>query len=222
MSFKRILVVAVTMAMLLFGQVAFAAPPDYGELDEVVIVDATVSGNVATASNLSGNAGDTILINAPLSIDGQSISQVSIKLKNGITGGKVTVTAINQPSVAAPPGAIGFFKVDIEGFTDDDIESAEVIFKVGNEFVSVQLYRLSNGTWGALPTSRVSVGGDNSTYKGETPGFSEFAIVAQEGTANTTSTGKLPFTGGLPLYLVGALGLALILSGVAIRVKGTR
>lgn len=217
MGLRKKFLFGILTALLMFNSTALAQPPDYN--GEVIIVDAVVSGNTATISNLSGNAGDTIVANVPLSVDGSSISQISFKLKNGISGGKVTVTVINQPSVAGPPGALGFFKIDLEGFTDDDIESAEIVFKVDNKFVSVTLYRLSGGTWAALNTSRVSVGSDTSTYKGDTPGFSEFAIVAQEGAAKTTPSGKLPFTGGLPLYMVGGLGLIFIFSGIAIRLK---
>lgn len=206
-------------AMQLF---AMAAPPDYNDLEKVKSVDAVVSGSTAKAS-LAGNAGETINVNAPLQIkDGTNVTQFAIKLKNNVTGGSISITPIDQPSVTAPPGSIGFFKVDLEGLTDDDIESAEIIFKVGNNLVSVQLHRLSNGTWAALPTSRVEAGANESTYKANSPGFSEFAITAQQGSVQSTSTGKLPFTGGAPLYLVGGLGLILIASGLALRVKGTK
>lgn len=209
------------IAMVAIQAVAvLAQPPDYDELGETIIVDATVSGDTATASNLSGDAGDTIVINAPLSINGASISQIRFKLKNGITGGKVTISVIDQPSVTPPPGAIGFFKIELEGFTDDDIESAEIIFKVGNEYVSVQLYRLTDGTWVALPTSRVSTGTDESTYNADSPGLSEFAIVAKKG--KVTKADELPFTGGLPLYLIGGLGLFMIASGLVIRIKSAK
>lgn len=220
---KKLILLSFTIASIMGMQIlAMAAPPDYNDLENVKTIDAVISGNTATA-DLSGEAGETIMINAPLEgKGGTKVAQISIKLKNNVTGGKITVSPIDNPSVTAPPGSIGFFKVDLEGLTDADIESAEILFQIGNDMVSVQLYRLSNGTWSALPTTRVEVGEKDSTYKATSPGFSEFAITAQKGSVNSTSSGNLPFTGGMPLYMVGGFGLILILSGLALRVKGAK
>lgn len=213
------IIVLTTIVIAMFPSIA-SAPPVYEELEKVKVIDSTIINNTARAENITANAGDLLRINTPLNIpniNGQLL-QVSFKLKNSIANAKLTVTVIDKPSTTPPANAIGFFKIDIEGFSDSDIESVEITFRLGNEYVNVQLHRLAEGQWVALPTSRVETGVNFSTYQAESPGFSEFAITAIKGRVSAEIP-ALPYTSGNPIYVVAIAGIIFLIAGVIIRVK---
>lgn len=71
--------------------------------------------------------------------------------------------------------------------TENNIEDMTVTFTIPLEWItsnnidedSITLYRYSNETWGALPTSKTARNGNSLHFTSSTPGFSPFAISSE-------------------------------------------
>jgi hypothetical protein len=214
---KKILVAVFSTIFLLSIVTTALAVPDYGTYQNVKTYNAVVDGDNATVSDISGEDGDTIELRVPLDLGGTNFARVYIKLKGPVKNGSITIKKITPPP-GAPDDSISFFGIDLSGIDESMIDGADIIFNAPSNYNNVQLHRLVNGNWVPLQTTPLGVEGDIAWYKAVSPGFSSFAITGVPGKKSSTS-GKLPYTSGMPLYITGALGLLLITSGIAIRLK---
>lgn len=219
-SFIRAGASLIVVVVILFSLSSFALaqPIDYGQYENIITYNAVVNGDEAAVSNINGNAGDTIEILIPLSLDGMTFARIYITLKGPVTNGSITINSLTSYSGNQPGDAIAFFNVETSGFDQSSISSVDFIFQAPSNYNNVQLNRRVNGSWVSLSTASLGQEGDIVWYKGTSPGFSDFAITGVVGKKAKTG-GKLPFTSGMPLYVAGGVGLLLIASGIALRLK---
>lgn len=218
-SFTRAGMTIILTVVLLFSLSSFALaqPIDYGQYENVTTYDAVIDGDEATVSGINGKDGDTIEIRVPLDLGGTNFARIYIKLKGPVANGSITIKKIAPPA-DNPDNSISFFGIDLSGIDESMIDGADIIFSTPSNYNNVQLHRLVDGNWVPLQTTSLGVEGDIAWYKAVSPGFSSFAITGVPGKKASTG-GKLPFTSGMPLYVAGGVGLLLIVSGMALRLK---
>lgn len=209
------LIMAITIIAFLSAPL-LAQPIDYGEYENVTTINGTVSGGVARFSNLNGIAGETLELRALLGLLGNtSLTRIYLILKGTLSNVTLTIRKLLRTSVTPPRNAFSFFSVNASNLNSSAISRVDFIFKTPSNYSNIQLYRLVNGRWVALSTEALGREGNINWYRASSPGLSEFAVVGSKGSAG----GKLPYTSGLPLYMIGGIGLLLIAGGVGLRLK---
>jgi len=200
-------------------------PPGYNDLDGTKVVDGVIRDG-AFSADIDGKAGNNITANGEYHLGRRGTQdlwslglwELNIKLKNQASG-RIRVSRVPAPD-NAPPRAIGFFKVKLTGFSDQDIADATITFWVGNRFVDVRLGHFSSGKWTLLKTVKVESGARRSKYSAVSPGFSTFAIIAEPaGVDAKPAGGGWSLTSRASLYIVGLLGIVFIVTGATIRVR---
>ncbi|TQD28285.1 PGF-pre-PGF domain-containing protein [Methanolobus vulcani] len=185
-------------------------------------------------------------INYEFTKEGNAITSVQFdSLKNSGTISTI-VEVLNDRSSFADVDAPGtvYQQMNIwvgkSGFvTPDNVENLLITFKVEKSWLeennieasTVSLYRYSDGSWNALPTSVTEEDNEFVSLESETPGFSPFAIgseaevietveedslmsvddtiaedidTEEEPESSSSSTGILAVLGGVSVLLVGA------------------
>ena len=78
-----------------------------------------------------------------------------------------------------------YVSLEKKGFVDEDLEKAEIFFRVKNEWLkdynkeTLKLYRYNGVRWDVLETNEVNSDEEFTYYKAITKGFSVFAIAAE-------------------------------------------
>lgn len=194
----------------------FAQPIDYGTYRNVVTINGSTAGGTAKFLNLNGSSGDTLELRTPLTITGNvTFATIYMVLKGTLSNVILTIKKLVKTSVAPPKNAFSFFSATAGNLNVSAISKVDFLFKAPSNYTNIQLYRLVGGKWVALATTALNREGNFIWYKATSPGFSEFAVVGTKG----ASGGKLPYTSGLPLYIIGGIGLILIAGGVGLRLK---
>lgn len=160
----------------------------------------STSGLSKTWASLATGATASMTISSS-SVD---VTYILFTASQSATNVQLTVAKISgtPPGVSStPPGTVyQYFSIVTANITDSKISSASITFRVNSTWMSqndidsstVTLYRYSGGQWNALST--YSAKGSTSTYTNyaaDTPGFSNFAIVAQKKSA-TVSPSQTP------------------------------
>lgn len=139
----------------------------------------------------------------------QSISLYSLKNSGEITS---TIEVLNNRSklVNSDPEGIVYKHINIwvgkSGFaTEANIKDSRIKFKIDSSWIQdtdaspteIRLQRYNGNAWEMLPTTLVSSSADYMVFESETPGFSPFAITAEEtsGSATVEEDNKLQATG---------------------------
>ncbi|WP_255196398.1 PGF-pre-PGF domain-containing protein [Halorarius litoreus] len=167
--------------------------------DDAARVTATKTSPGSVTFTATGEG--TVVASLPPTEAGET---VGVQL-TGLTVRDVTASEFDATVTAVSPDAAGFsgpddpmlaaFNVTHPSLSADEYGSAELQFTVatsrlddaGVAPMGVALYRLQNGTWGKLPTSRVDTTADAYVFTARSPGLSTYAV-AYEPNATETRT----------------------------------
>ena len=126
------------------------------------------------------------------------VYQASV-MGTGHSGLIITGTLASGPgqSISPAPGTV-YKYIDLQAARYATIDKANISFTVPQSWIDehhltpqdIALYRLTNTTWEALPTTLVKTDNGRSYYMALTPGFSRFAV-----------TGKIKNTSGNPVQV---------------------
>lgn len=133
-----------------------------------------------------------------LSISNSSISSISIKLKDVIKNVKIYFEKLIEkpPEVPNPPGLVyAYHKIELN-VSENSIEKANITFWIPKEWLityrvtkdDVVMLRYHRGEWMKLSTNDVGENATHFKFIAETPGFSIFAITAEQKEITPTPT----------------------------------
>jgi PGF-pre-PGF domain-containing protein len=120
-----------------------------------------------------------------------AFTEISFEVHNPANNVKLTITKLDAKPAAIVHEVIGkvykYIEIKPQNIEDANIKAASIKFKVAKSWLTdnnldpdtVTLNRYTT-KWDALPTTKVDEGADNIYYNATTPGFSVFAISAQE------------------------------------------
>jgi len=133
------------------------------------------------------NAGDTKTFSISKDV---GISGLELDFKNAVSGAQVTVEKLDDKPSSVPAIENTYAYVSISpNFVDDDLKEAKVKFTIPKNWIlinalnnptNIYLSRYNDGSWQKLETLTAGVDGDNQKYEAITPGFSYFAISANQ------------------------------------------
>ncbi|MBI2658508.1 PGF-pre-PGF domain-containing protein [Candidatus Woesearchaeota archaeon] len=119
-----------------------------------------------------------------------AITGVVVEVQNSVANAEVKVASLssNPLTVAASAKAYQYLQLTKSNLADTDASKITISFRVPKSWLTsnsvaeadIVLYRYSEGTWNALPTSRTGDDANNVLYQATTPGFSTFAIGTKE------------------------------------------
>jgi len=128
------------------------------------------------------------------------IKTIEFTLKETLIDLIMSVTSLgtNSGGLVAPPNTVySYLKID-PGAAYSSVISAKIKFQIPSSWFTsnsadkekVKLYRYIGSQWYSLYTRVVSTTGSTYTYEADSPGFSYFAITAEQGevTVNTSQT----------------------------------
>lgn len=115
------------------------------------------------------------------------VKELNVMLNKDLVTVKLKVSGVTQSvkdSLSADGLVYDYFSVDKTGFVNEDIDKAEITFKVKKSWIeengvttdSITLLRLVGTEWVPLDTELAGEDGGNYLYSAKTPGFSYFAI----------------------------------------------
>jgi len=159
----------------------------------------STSGATIISSTASTSSDASVVMNWALVTANQTISfspnSVAIAVDNikFIMGAakslmKMTVSRVNKPAGPTLSNVYQYFEIKTEQFTSQEIiGDIEITFRVNKTWVeqnadgvnNVSLYRLGAG-WNELYTEHLGVNGEFYEFMATTPGFSYFAVSADE------------------------------------------
>ena len=132
------------------------------------------------------------------------VSEISVQVKNDVTSVSVTVNKLNKNPLSTEVGAhvFNYLSISAPKLTNENIEKAKIKFKVEKKWLedndldknTAALNRYSAGKWNKLTTRLLSEDATHVSYEADTPGFSFFAITAEEKGAVPALEGEV--TGG--------------------------
>jgi len=139
---------------------------------------------------------------------GFGVVEMKIKVKNKATNVKMTIQKIDEGSISVEKArgkVYKYLEIIKENLDDNNLEYANIKFAVEKDWVTqnnidvstIKLNRFSNG-WVTLHTVKVEEDEKNFYFEAETPGFSLFAITAEEVKAVGASTTVLTTVVGTP------------------------
>ncbi|MDD4254021.1 MAG: NosD domain-containing protein [Methanofollis sp.] len=199
-------------------------------------------------SDVSAGAASNIPVggNASFAMQDSAIYEVGVTAGETIPELLVTVERKGLPSgIDAPADAVyEYDEVTLYRTTDAALAGAALNFTVPKSWLeehgfapeSVVLYRYHDGAWHALPTCFVGEDAYGYSFTAESPGFSLFAIGAEESGPAPTVTATVPPTEtatALPVTTPAAaattpqqsplpFGLAALAAGAALLLRGRR
>ncbi|MBA3064778.1 PGF-pre-PGF domain-containing protein, partial [Candidatus Woesearchaeota archaeon] len=128
-----------------------------------------------------------------------AVTEITVTVKNKVTNAKIKVDAGSLPSGASVPSSAKgsvykYITITKTAMTDDDVSKGIIKFKVKKEWLTdkgygkdtVALHRYYTNKWTKLTTTRDSEDTTDYYYSAESPGFSTFAITAEEAPAVIT------------------------------------
>lgn len=113
-----------------------------------------------------------------------ALNSIAIDVINAANNVVISVEDVALPNVTALLNVYKYLEIKATNLSDSNIKSAKLTFSVDKSWLadkdknSVKLNRYSNG-WQPLPTSLLSEDATSVKYTAATPGFSIFAITAQ-------------------------------------------
>ena len=148
---------------------------------------------VGKLENVSLNIGDRVIFESyagsELKIEGEK--HLIIDVKNTVTNPSITVESLtsNPLSTAATAAKVyQYLQLRKGNIADSDASKITINFRVPKSWLTsngvaetdIVLYRYSESTWNALPTTKTGDDANNVLYQSTTPGFSTFAIGTKE------------------------------------------
>jgi len=121
-----------------------------------------------------------------------AVTEITVTVKNEVTNAKIKVDTGSLPSGASKPSTKGsvykYITITKTAMTDSDVSKGVIKFKVKKSWLTdkgygkdtIVLHRYYNNKWAKLTTTRDSQDITYYYYSAESPGFSTFAITAEE------------------------------------------
>ncbi|PIN79262.1 hypothetical protein COV14_00570, partial [Candidatus Woesearchaeota archaeon CG10_big_fil_rev_8_21_14_0_10_33_12] len=122
-----------------------------------------------------------------------AVTEITVTVKNKVTNAKIKVDVGSLPSGASAPSSANgsvykYITITKTDMTDNDVSKGIIKFKVKMSWLTekgygkdtVALHRYYNNKWTKLTTTRDSQDTTYYYYSAESPGFSTFAITAEE------------------------------------------
>ncbi|HHI04195.1 MAG TPA: PGF-pre-PGF domain-containing protein, partial [Candidatus Woesearchaeota archaeon] len=129
-----------------------------------------------------------------------AVTEITVIIKNKVTNAKIKVDVGSLPSGASVPSSAKgsvykYITITKTAMTDSDVSKGIIKFKVRKEWLkdkgygrdTIVLHRYYNNNWNKLETTRYSEDATYYYYSAESPGFSTFAITAEEALVVTPS-----------------------------------
>jgi len=138
-----------------------------------------------------------------------AVTEITVTVKNAVTNAKIKVDTGSLPSGSSVPSSAKgsvykYITITKTAMTDSDVTKGIIKFKVKRSWLTekgygkdtVALHRYYTNKWSKLTTTRDSQDTTYYYYSSESPGFSTFAITAEEApvTAPTAEEEEAPET----------------------------
>ena len=134
-----------------------------------------------------------------------ALTEIYVDVKDPVVGVQMTIQKMSEkPEDAGEPvrNVYRYISVEKEYLDDSNIEQAHMRFKVRISWIqdnnidqsSIALYRYENNEWVRMTTQQESSDGTYLYFKATIPGFSYFAIMADEAEGLVTTTTTAPTT----------------------------
>ncbi|MEM5773152.1 MAG: PGF-pre-PGF domain-containing protein [Candidatus Aenigmatarchaeota archaeon] len=122
-----------------------------------------------------------------------NIFELNILIVNKANSVSISVTKLDERPAEVHVDVVGrayrYLKITKENLRDQDISQAKIKFFVEKSWITennidpstIALYRFSENKWNRLTTNKLTEDSNYIYYEAETPGFSYFAIVGEQG-----------------------------------------
>lgn len=172
----------------MFACAAFDRAGNYGLSNQTYVISASSQQNQTTQQQSWQSPAVSITDSAEFIVTDSSIgvSRVSVSVVSPANNVQITLAKYSAaPGVTSAPNTVyRYIKLDHANLNDSQISGASIDFSIENSWLaannvdksSVKLYRYSNGSWQALPTSVVTSTGSVTVFKATSPGLSIFAV----------------------------------------------
>jgi PGF-pre-PGF domain-containing protein len=164
---------------------------------------------------------DALKIQSVSIVAGKALSNVAVTIEDA-----ALPSGADVPVAAAAGNVYKYLKLEKTAFTDSDITSAKIKFKVENSWLAannidkskVALYRYADSAWSKLATAKLSEDASYAYYEAETAKLSTFAIAGEKAVA---AGGAVQAPAGLQLewWQWALIALLLIAAAVLVAVK---
>ncbi|MEM2974063.1 MAG: PGF-pre-PGF domain-containing protein, partial [Candidatus Micrarchaeia archaeon] len=155
---------------------------------EPVIV-ATPGGAIITIPEVAAERRSSVSIAATITAV-TDVTDIAITSRRDLEGVKIEVKRLDAKPAALPEPPKGVYKyleIKAENASSDDLLSAKINFQVAKSWIgtrynasTVSLMRHVKGGWAELDTSLVGQTSTHYLFEANSPGFSYFAITAEE------------------------------------------
>jgi len=152
----------------------------------------TARGAVSAATVKSVKAGEVAVFDFDRTLS-EVVSEIDLSAKDDAYNVRISVETLKGKPYASMPEPEGvvynYLKLSPSGIRDSKIDRAELKFRVESSWLrengidptAVKMVRNVDGGWDTLVTLKVGEDGEYAYYTAETPGFSYFAVIAEEG-----------------------------------------
>ncbi|WP_276255295.1 PGF-pre-PGF domain-containing protein [Halomontanus rarus] len=173
-------------------------------------VTVTRSGDEVDVAVTDARAGDEVEVQ-PDATTSHGIGLDGIAITPRVNGSfTLNASLLANPPAGTPPlpaggNGIGFLQVD-HSIADADIDGVTFRFRASKQRLAdagldadaVTLYRLHEGDWSPLPTTRVDESTTDYVFEADSPGLSLFAIGQRSGDESTPTESETPVSTSVP------------------------